>query len=114
MAKKTQSRNAISDGELERKRSSKAVEKKQSKESKKQPMKTTHNHELPMQEKLKDKNWDPIKEMLEITDEYEAGTPKREGGKDYWGACCLESQDVDVAQKTDKDKKPKQARPIPK
>ncbi len=73
----------------------------------------THNHDLPMQEKLKDKSWDPIKEMLEITDEYEAGTPKREGGKDYWGACCLESQDVDVAQKADKDRK-KQARPIPK
>ena len=88
----------------------KAVDKKQPKEEKKH----MHNHDLPMQEKLKDKNWDPIKEMLEITDEYEAGTPKREGGKDYWGACCLESQDVDVAQKADKDKKKPQARPIPK
>lgn len=72
-----------------------------------------HNHDLPLQEKLKQKDWDPIKEMLEITDEYEQGTPKREGGKDYWGACCLESQDVDVAQKTQEKKKP-QARPIPK
>jgi len=104
----------------------KAVDKKQPKAEQKH----VHHHDLPMQEKLKDKNWDPIKEMLEITDEYEAGTPKREGGKDYWGACCLESQDVDVAQKArrpdgpvshadaaqkaDKDKKPKQARPIPK
>jgi hypothetical protein len=74
--------------------------------------KAVHNHEKPMSEKLKDKHWDPIKEILEITDEYEEGTPKREQGKDYWGACCLESQDVDVAQKAEK-KKP-QARPIPK
>lgn len=58
-----------------------------------------HNHDAPLQEKLKDKNWDPIKEMIEITDEYEEGTPKREPGKDYWGACCLESQDVGIAQK---------------
>ena len=87
----------------------KAVDKKQPKAKPKH----VHTHDLPMQEKLKNKDWDPIKEMLEITDEYEAGTPKREGGKDYWGACCLESQDVDVAQKADKDKKPKQARPIP-
>lgn len=78
-----------------------------------------HNHDLPLQEKLKDKNWDPVKEMLEITDEYEKGTPKREPGKDYWGACCLESQDVDVPQKPhdhkhaqDKKAKP-QARPVP-
>jgi hypothetical protein len=64
-----------------------------------QAAKAAHNHELPLQEKLKDKNWDPIREMMEITDEYEAGTPKRESDKDYWGACCLESQDVDVTQK---------------
>jgi hypothetical protein len=64
--------------------------------------KPAHSHDLPLQQKLKDKNWDPIKEIIEITDEYEEGTPKREGGKDYWGACCLESQDVDVAQKAKK------------
>lgn len=76
--------------------------------------KKAHNHDLPLQEKLKDKNWDPVKEMLDITDEYEKGTPKREPGKDYWGACCLECQDVDVVQKTGKQEKKKpQARPIP-
>lgn len=87
-----------------------AVEKKAAKTA-------GHTHEAPLQEKLKNKDWDPIKEMLEITDEYEAGTPKREGGKDYWGACCLESQDVDVAQNPHNHKpaeKKKQARPIPK
>jgi hypothetical protein len=65
----------------------------------KSPKSQVHKpHDLPLQQKLKDKGWDPIKEILEITDEYEEGTPKREPGKDYWGACCLESQDVDVAQ----------------
>ncbi len=78
-----------------------------------------HKHAAPLQEKLKQKGWDPIKEILEITDEYDAGTPKREPGKDYWGACCLESQDVDVAQKphdhkTQEKKQKTQARPIPK
>jgi len=87
-----------------------------------------------LQEKLKQKDWDPMKEILEITDEYEEGTPKREPGKDYWGACCLESQDVDIAQKarrpdgpvsyadaaqkphnhTQEKKGKPQARPIPK
>jgi hypothetical protein len=61
--------------------------------------KQARDHYAPLQEKLKQKNWDPVKEILEITDEYEQGTPKRESGKDYWGACCLESQDVDVPQK---------------
>lgn len=92
----------------------KAVEK----ESKKQAAVAMHNHDAPLQEKLKNKDWDPLKEMLEITDEYERGTPKREGGKDYWGACCLESQDVDVAQNPHDhkpaDKKKPQTRPIPK
>lgn len=63
-----------------------------------------HNHNAQLQEKLKDKNWDPIKEIIEITDEYEEGTPKREGGKDYWGACCLEHQDVGAPQKPKKKK----------
>ena len=80
--------------------------------------KDSHTHETPLQEKLKQKDWDPIKEILEITDEYEEGTPKREQGKDYWGACCLESQDVDVAQKphnhTQEKKGKPQARPIPR
>ncbi len=62
-------------------------------------------HETPLQQKLKNKAWDPFKENLEILNEYEEGTPKREGGKDYWGACCLESQDVDVVQKPKQTKK---------
>ncbi len=64
-----------------------------------------HDHEARLQEKLKNKEWDPFKENLEILNEYEKGTPKREGGKDYWGACCLESQDVDVVQKPKQAKK---------
>jgi hypothetical protein len=91
-------------------------------------------HSAPLQEKLKHKDWDPIKEIIEITDEYEEGTPKREAGKDYWGACCLESQDVDVSQpvkrvastlknreavldvarKPTQERKKPQARPMPK
>lgn len=87
----------------------KAVENKKTKSS------PQHNHDLPLQQKLKNKDWDPIKEMIEITDEYEEGTPKREGGKDYWGACCLESQDVDVAQNPERKhahgNKPKEQKP---
>ncbi len=62
-------------------------------------------HDEKLQDKLKRKDWDPIKESLEILDEYEEGTPKRDAGKDYWGACCLESQDVDVVQKPAKQVK---------
>jgi len=92
-----------------KKQARRAVEKKAASKPAK------HGHELPLQQKLKNKDWDPIKEMLEITDEYEEGTPKREGGKDYWGACCLENQDVDVAQDPSKHThetgKPKQQKP---
>lgn len=93
MQKKKQTANADSVGKLERQHSSKPVD---------------HSHDKPLQDKLKQKDWDPIKEMIEITDEYEEGTPKREQGKDYWGACCLESQDVDVVQK------PKQKKQVEK
>lgn len=78
--------------------------KKTTKEAKKQ----SHDHKshnAPLQDKLKDKSWDPMQEILQITDEYEEGTPKREAGRDYWGACCLESQDVDVVQKPKQAKK---------
>lgn len=44
-------------------------------------------HEQRLQDKLKQKGWDPIKESLEIMDEYEEGTPKRKADPkfNYWG-----------------------------
>jgi hypothetical protein len=79
-----------------------------------------HNHNVPLQQKLKQKDWDPLQESIQILEQYEEGTPKREPGKDYWGACCLESQDVDVAQKPHDHKLPQEKKnapmkpPIPK
>ncbi len=79
--------------------------KKTVKKAKKTVMK--HNHELSMQEKLKDKNWDPLAEINEITDEYEAGTPPRELESEFSCKCGLENQDVGIVQDPKKTKKKK-------